>query len=88
MAVHTIIPFQYGNELFVTCARINLLTWYEKLSTQNQVTHPGYRSGGDVPCAPVQDERQHSLRIYDFDAGSSEPGDLECDVDEERDEAE
>jgi hypothetical protein len=31
-AVQIIIPLKYGNELFVTCARINLLTWYEKLS--------------------------------------------------------
>lgn len=48
-----------------------------------------YRNGeGDRPCAPVQDERQHPLRVYDFYAGCGEPGDLECDVGEERDEAE
>jgi hypothetical protein len=86
MAVHTIIPFQYGNGLLVTCARINLLTWYEKL--------PGARQriiilsrGRDVPCAPVEDEGKHSGGIDDLDA-AGEPCYLKCDVCEEGYEAE
>lgn len=40
IAVHTIMPFQYGNGLLVTCARISLLTWYEKLRRASAYRRP------------------------------------------------
>jgi hypothetical protein len=87
MAVHTIMPFQYGNGLLVTCARINLLTWYEKLAERVRQRMGAWVGEGDVPCAPVEDEGKHSGRVHDLDA-TGEPCYLECYVCEEWDKAE